>query len=129
MTDVHTVLSSTALLSSCGAWRVQALVSFMESMYIIIAPPLFWLPLIFPSIIVFPEEPCLPLMSWLVNSFSFVVFAISDLSGLMCSRAHLFVFLVIQTIHRALSPCHASKESSFSYSSSLLCVVIGKIRV
>lgn len=95
---------------------------------------LFLLPSIFPTMIVFSKEPCLFMMCPKQDSFSVFTFISSDVSGLVCSRAHLFVFLVVQG--RALLQDHFSNEfvffplSAFSSVHLLhLYIVIGTIRV
>ena len=57
--DVHNVLSSTALLSFC---KLMTVASLMESIHLIFALPLFLLPSTFPSITVFSKESCLLMM-------------------------------------------------------------------
>lgn len=80
MTDVHSVLASTALLSP---WGLMPLASFRESTHLIFHLPVFMLPSIFPSITIFSRESC---------------FLIQQGSSFMCSGTHLFIFLVDQGI-------------------------------
>ena len=60
VTEVHNVLSLPGLFSSP---RLMSLALFMESIHFIIGLPLFLLSSMFSSIIVFPREPCLLMMS------------------------------------------------------------------
>lgn len=54
--DAHNVLSSAALLSSC---KLMSMASFMKPVHLIFGLPLFLLPSVFSSIIVFSKDPCL----------------------------------------------------------------------
>lgn len=91
MRDVHNVLSSTALLSSC---RLVSMASSMESTHLI--PSLLFL---LPSIS--PQHYCLFQRTFpshdvpKVGQLRFVTFASSDASDPICSRAHLSVCLVV----------------------------------
>lgn len=67
MSDVHGVLSSRTLLSSC---RLMPRASFMESLHLIFGLPLSLLPSIFPNSIVFSKEPHLPMMCPKLASFT-----------------------------------------------------------
>lgn len=88
MSDVHYVLSSITLLSS---FRLMPMASFMESIYLIFGLSLFLILSIFLSLFL----KTLPFMvSLKQDSFRFVSFAFRNVSGLICYRIHLFVFLV-----------------------------------
>lgn len=57
-----------------------------------------------------------PVFSWCAQSETALVlsfFASRDVSGLICSKAHLFIFLVDQGIHKSLLQHHLSSESIF----------------
>lgn len=56
-----------------------------------------------------------------IPAFSCVIFAFSDVSGLLCSRTHLFIFLVVQGIRRALLQHYISNEFFFYQPFSLSC--------
>ena len=97
MSDVHKVLSSTFLLSS---FRLTPVASFMESIHLTFGLPHSWRLLFSPA---FSLNPCLFTVSPKKASFRFVIFVSSDVSGLICPRTFLFVFLVVQgIIHRVL---------------------------
>ena len=123
MGDVHNVLSSSALLSS-GMLIFKAY--FMESIPLLFGLPLFLLPSTFPSIIVFLKEPCLLTMCAKQENFSSVISASSNVSGLVCSRTHLFIFLVVQGVCRTLPKNHILNGSilfllAFSTVSLFIC--------
>ena len=89
---------------------------FMESIYPIVGFPLFLLPSTFPSLIfVFFQEPCF-LLKCLSSTACFVTFASSNVSGLICSRTHLFIFPVAQGFLGAPLQYYISKESFFPIS-------------
>lgn len=62
--DVHTVLSSPALLSS----RRRTHMAFTESVHLLCGPLRFRLSSIFPSITVLSDKPCLPHIFWGLTS-------------------------------------------------------------
>ena len=98
MSGVHTVLSSTALLSSCGR---PPMASVEESVYLVLGLPLLLPPLFFPAVLSFPKSPpCLFLRCLKQGSLGFVIFASSDASGLICCRAHVFIFPLLQGVCR-----------------------------
>ena len=98
MSDLHNILFSASLLSFC---KLRPMASFMEPIHLIIGLPLSLPPSVFPSII-FSKEPCLCMVCSKWDRISFVIFAPSNVSALICSRTHLFIFLAAQGIHRAL---------------------------
>ena len=67
--------------------------------------------------ILLSQEPCLLMMCPKQGRFSFVVFVSSNVSGLMCSRTHLFIFLVVQCICKTLLQRHISDHIFFFYQS------------
>ena len=93
--------------------------------------------LLFPkSISVFLKESCLLMICPKWESLSFVIFASSDSSGFLYSRTHLFMFLAVERLRRALPQCHISDESiffslsvNFTVSLSCLYIIIGNTRV
>lgn len=87
--------------------------SLRESVWLVIGLPPFLPPSDFPSIIVFAKAPCLLMMCPKWGSFIFVVFASSDISGLICSGTHFFIFLVVPGIRRALLQHHTPNGSIF----------------
>lgn len=82
MSDVHSVLSLTALLSILDSQNIP---SFKESSQLLFSLPLFPWPSAFPKILVFPKEPHL-LMKLKEDSFTFVIFASGAISDFICSR-------------------------------------------
>ena len=110
MSDVHSVLSSAAPLSSC---RLRPVACFMESSHLILGLPLFLLPLLLPALLSFPKN--LPSHDApKAGQPQFYHFISSNRSGLICSRTHLFIFLAVQGVRRALLQHHISDESIFS---------------
>ena len=98
----------------CPVPSSPAMASFMES-----KPPHIWpfsFPAAFcsPSIIVFPKEACLFVMYLKQDSNSSVIFASSDVAGLMWCRTHhhLFIFQDVPGIYRALLQDHILNETS-----------------
>lgn len=91
-------------LLSSPAWLLQthAYSCFYGSIHLISGLPLFLLPSFFLSTIVCSKEPCFLMMCLKQHNSSFVMFAFSNVSGLMCSGTNLFIFLVVQGIHRPL---------------------------
>ena len=89
VSDLHNVLSSTALLSLC---KLKSLAFFKESIYFIFGPPLFLLPSAFSGIIVFSRESCLLMICPKQDRLRFIILASRDRSGLICVRTHSFVF-------------------------------------
>lgn len=86
----YDVLSSAAL-----ARLLVPMDSSVESLHLIFGL-LFLLLSVFPSIIAFFKEPCLHMMCQKLGHSSVVIFASSHVPGLICSRPHLCVFLVVQ---------------------------------
>lgn len=102
MSAVRDVLSSTALLNPSELLWTQAY-GFFYGVSLILKSSSFPAASRFPSITIFSEEPCPLMMRLEKDSFSFVVFASSDVSGFVCSRIHFFIFLNMdQGTHRAL---------------------------
>ena len=110
MSDVHNDLSSPALLCS---YRLMPMASLMESIHFIFGLPVCQLPSNFPTIIVFSKEYCPLMMCLKQDGSSFVIFASRDVSGLVCSETHSFIFLAIQGIQRDLFQNRISNESFF----------------
>ena len=73
--------------------------------------PLFLLPSIFSSIIIFSNPPLPSHDVPEAGQLQFYHFPSRDVSGLVGSRTHLFIFLVVQCIRGAK---HISNESIFS---------------
>lgn len=110
MSDTHNILPLAALLSSC---TFIPMAFFMVSVYFIFGFPLFLLPSIFPSIIVFSKTPSLLMMCLHKDNFSFVIFVSSNVLGLIYSGIYLLIFLAVQSICRALFLPHISDDSFF----------------
>ena len=87
--------------------------SFMESVYLTFALPLFLLPSTFPSIIIFAKEFCLLTMCPREDSLSFTIFNSSDSPAFIYSRTHLFIPLAVRGFRRALLQHHISNECVF----------------
>lgn len=123
------VLGSPAGLQQMPAWG-----SSRESAWLVCGLPLCLPPSCFPSIIVSSNAPCFPVMCPKWGSFTIAVSASRDVSGLICSGTHFFIFLMVQGIRRALLQHHLPKESAFPLSAffaaqfSHLHVVLGNTR-
>lgn len=107
--DVHTPSPQqprSAPVNSCSATR-------MEPTHLIVGLPLFLLPPVGPSIMVFSKEPCLLMTCPEQGSFSFVIFASSNVPGLICSRAYEFIFLVARVSVELSAPHHLADETPF----------------
>ena len=131
MSDVHNVLCSTALLSShrlmpiaCYMESVHLIVVFLCSCYLLFSQH-YYLFLITPTSHEVPK----------VGQLQSCHFSSNNVSGIICSRTHLFIFLLVQGICRALLQYHISNESSFSlpafFTVQLLhpCIVTRHVRV
>ena len=94
MSDVHNVVLQRALLSSCK----QPMASFTKLVYLIFGLVLFLLSSISPSIIVFSKRTLPSHDVPKVVQLSFVNFSPISVSGLICSRTHLLIFVVVQGI-------------------------------
>ena len=70
--------------------------------------------LLSPALLSFPRNPTFsPCARSTIKELRFCHLATSNILVLICSRTHLFVFLVAQGIHRAFLQCHISNESFF----------------
>lgn len=121
MSDVHTILSSTAGLSSC---RFAPVASWMESAHLLFGLPVFLLPSMVPSIAVFPTEPA---FAWRAPSRTASVLSLLPPSMFQanCSRIHLFVCLAVQVCVELSfnSVCQMTPFDSYQLSSlSSFCI-------
>ena len=107
----------TAWLSSC---KLKHVASFRESIHLVFGLSLFLWSSTFPSII-FSRDSYLLMMCPTYDSLSFNIFASRDSLGLIWPRTHLYVFLAIQVIWKALLQHHISKESVVFLISFLYC--------
>ena len=85
--------------------------SMMPSNHLILCHPLFLLPLIFPSIRVFPKESVLHIRWPKYWSFSFSISPSNEYSGLISFRIDWFDLLAIQVTLNCLLQHHNSKAS------------------
>lgn len=88
----------------------------MQLIHLLWGLPLFWLPSTFSSSIFFSRELWLTMMCLKYEGFKFfcLVFSFSDVSGLFCSRTHMFILLVVQGTCRIVLQHHISNKSSIS---------------
>lgn len=108
MNDVHNALSSTALPSSCGFMPMAS----MDLIHLIFGLTFFLLTSVFPSIIAFQRTlPSYDVSG--VGQIQFCICASRDVSGFICSRTCLFIFLMAQGICRAFLQHQISNESFF----------------
>ena len=85
--------------------------SVMPSNHLILCPPLFLLPSIFPSIRVFSNESVLHIRWPMYWSFSFSISPSNEYSGLISLRIDWFDLLAVQGTLKSLLQHHSSKTS------------------
>ena len=90
--------------------------SVMQSNYLILCCPLFFLPLIFPSIRVFSNDSDLRIRWAKYWSFSFSISPSNEYSGLISFRIDWFDFLVVQGTLKCLLQQNNSKASILLHS-------------
>ena len=83
----------------------------MPPNYLILCHPLLLLPSIFPSIRVFSNESVLRIRWPKYWSFSFIISASNEYSGLISFRVDLFDLLAVQGTLKSLLQHHSSKAS------------------
>ena len=120
---IHSVLSYSltpwtvahqASLSITNFQKLLKLMSFesvMPSNYLILCHPLFFLPSVFPSIMVFSNESALPIRWPKYWSFSFSISPSNVYSGLISFSMDWFVLLAVQGTLKSLLEHHSSKAS------------------
>ena len=100
--------------------RLISIELVMPSDHLELCRPLLVLPLLFPSIRVFPNELALHIR-WLLmfGSFSFSISHFNEYSGLISFRIDWFDLLAVQGTLKSFFQHHSSNASIFSAQSSL----------
>ena len=117
VTQSSATLSDTTDCSTPGfpvSWSLLKLTSIevvTPSKHLILCLPLFLLPSIFPSIMVFSSESVLRIRWPKYWSFSFSISASNEYSGLISFRMDWFALLVVQGTLKSLLQHHSSKAS------------------
>ena len=91
--------------------KLMSIESVMPSNNLILCPPLFLPPSIFPSIRVFSNESVLPIRGPKYWSFSFSISLSNEYSGLISFRMDWFDLLAVQGTLKSLLQHHSSKAS------------------
>ena len=103
-----------ASLSITNSWSLPKLMSIesvMPSNHLILCHPLLLLPLIFPSIRVFSSESALHIRWPKYWSFSFIISASNEYSGLISFSMDWLDLLAVQGTLKSLLQHHSSKAS------------------
>ena len=106
--------SHQASLSITNAWslfKLMSIKSVMPSNHLILCRPLLFLPSVFPSIRVFPNESVLCIRWPKYWSFSFSISPSNEYSGLISFRMDWLDLLEVQGTLRSLLQHHNSKAS------------------
>ena len=102
-------------LSITNSWSLLKLISIMESVmpsnHLILCHPLLLLPLIFPSIRIFSNEPVLCIRWPKYWSFSFSISPSNEYFGLISFRMDWLDLLAVQGTLKILLQHHSSKAS------------------
>ena len=103
--------ASLSITNSRSSLRLTSIESVMPSSYLILCHPLLLLPLIPPSIRVFPNESTLRMRWPKYWSFSFSIIPSKEIPGLISFRMDWLDFLAVQGTLRSLLQQHSSKAS------------------
>ena len=103
--------ASLSITNSQSLLKLMSVESVMPSNHLILCRPLLFLPSIFPSIRVFPNELALHIRWPKYWSFSFSISPSSALPGLISFRTDWLDLLVVQGILKSLLQHHRSKAS------------------
>ena len=116
---LHGRQACQASLSFTISWSLLKFMfteSVMLSNHLILCCPLFFLPLIFPSIRVFSNESALCIRWPKCWSFSFIINPSNEYSGLISFRMDWLDFLEVQGTLKSLLQHHSSKASILQHS-------------
>ena len=112
--------ASLSITNSWSLLKLMSIESVMPSNHLILCYPLLFLPSIFPSISVFPNESVL-CISWPKYwSFSFNISLSNEHSGLISFRMDLLDHLAVQGTLKSLLQHHSSKASILLCSAFLI---------
>ena len=96
--------------------KLMSITSVMPSNHFILCCPLLLLPLVFPSIRVFPNESILCIRCSKYWSFSFSMSPSNEHPGLISFRMDWLDLLAVQDTPKSLLQHHSSKASIFQHS-------------
>ena len=108
--------ASLSITSSWSLLKLMSIDSVMPSNYLILCPPLLFLPSIFPSIRVFSIESALRIRWPKYWSFSFSISPSNEYSGLISFRMDWLDLLAVQGTLESLLQHHSSKASILQHS-------------
>ena len=103
--------ASLSTPNSHNLLRLMSIGSVMPSNHLVLSHPLFLLPSIFPSIMVFSNESALCIRWPKYWSFNFSISPSNEYSGLISFRIDWFDLLAVQGILKSLLQHHSSKAS------------------
>ena len=103
--------ASLSITNSQGLLKIMSIESVMPSNDLILCHPLFFLPSIFPSIRVFPNESILHIRQPKYWSFSFSISPSKEIPGLISFRMDWLDLLAVQGTLKSLLQYHSSKVS------------------
>ena len=113
---------SLSITNSQSSPKPMSIESVMPSNRLILCPPLYLLPSVFPSIRVFSNESALPIRWPKYWSFSFSISPSSEYSGLISFRIDWFDLLAIQGTLKSLLQHYSLKASILLYGPALTAV-------
>ena len=108
--------ASLSITSSWSLLKLMSIDSVMPSNYLILCPPLLFLPSIFPSIRVFSNESALRIRWPKYWTFSFNISPSNEHLGLISSRMDWYDLLAVQGTLKSLLQHHSSKKSILQHS-------------
>ena len=111
--------ASLSITNSWSLLKLMSIESVMPSNHLFLCRPLLFLPSIFPSISVFPNESALHIRWPKYQSFSFSISPSSEYSGLISFRIAWFDLRAAQGILKSLLQHHSSKASALQCRPSL----------
>ena len=104
--------ASLSITNSQSLFKLMSIKSVMPSNHLILCHPLLFLPSIFPSIKVFPNESVLQIRGPKYWSFSFSIIFSNEYSGLIYFRMDWLALLAVQGTLKRLLHYHSSKVST-----------------
>ena len=112
--------ASLSFTRSCSLFKLMSIESVMPSNHLILCRPLLFLPSIFPSIRVFPNESALHIRWPKYWSFSFNISPSNQHSGLISFRMDWLNLLAVKGTLKSLLQHHSSKASILRHSAFFL---------
>ena len=108
--------ASLSITNSQGLLKLKSIASVMPSKHLLLCHPLLLLPLVIPSIKVFPNESVLHIRWPKYWNFIFSISASNKDSGLIFFRMDWLDLLAVQGTLKSLLQHHSSKASSLQHS-------------